>query len=52
MPSRWDQLPLANRHRLLHLLSRLVERQLSQQTPLLLVSSLVSSKEVEHDLHG
>jgi hypothetical protein len=46
MPSRWDQLPPANRHRLLRLLGRLVERQLSQQAPL-----LASGEEAEHDLH-
>jgi hypothetical protein len=45
MPSRWDRLPPANRHQHLHLLGRLVERQLSQQAPL-----RASAEEAEHDL--
>ena len=46
MPSRWDQLPPANRHRLLHLLGRLVERQLSPA-----VTSLPAGREeADHDL--
>jgi hypothetical protein len=40
-------LPPANRHRLLHLLGRLVERQLRQQA----LPLLASSEEAEHDLH-
>ncbi len=47
MRSRWDQLPPANRRRLLRLLGRLVERQLSQPEPLL----LASGEEADHDLH-
>jgi hypothetical protein len=43
----WDQLPPTNRHRLLRLLGRLVERQLNQQAPLL----LAGSEEGEHDLY-
>ena len=43
---RWDQLPPANRHQLLHLLSRLVERQVGQQAPLL----VGSGEEAKHDL--
>ncbi len=46
--SRWEQLPPANRHRLLSLLGRLVERQLCQQAPLL----LADREEAEHDRHG
>ena len=45
--SRWEQLPPAHRHRLLHLLGRLVERQLRQQA----LPLLASSEEAEHDLH-
>lgn len=45
--SRWDQLPPTNRRQLLHLLARLIERQVEQQTPLL----RVSREEAEHDLH-
>ncbi len=53
--SRWDQLPAANRQRLLHLLSRLVERQLPQQAPLLALLALLGagtagSEEAMHDL--
>ena len=44
--SRWEQLPLANRQRLLHLLGRLVERQLSAAP-----QRAASSEEAEHDLH-
>ena len=46
--SRWDQFPPANRHRLLHLLGRLVERQVSQQAPRLAAGG--ESEEAEHDL--
>ena len=46
--SRWEQLPLANRHRLLHLLGRLVERQLCPPAPL----RLADREEAEHDRHG
>jgi hypothetical protein len=45
--SRWDQLPPVNRHRLLSLLGRLVERQLSQTASLL----PTGREEAEHDLH-
>jgi hypothetical protein len=45
--SRWEQLPPANRRRLLHLLSRLVERQVAQQAPLL----VAGGEEATHDLH-
>jgi hypothetical protein len=45
--SRWEQLPPANRHRLLQLLGRLVERQLRQPA----LPLLTSSEEAEHDLH-
>jgi hypothetical protein len=47
MRSRWDQLPSVNRHRLLHLLGRLVERQLRQQAPLL----PTDRKEAKDDFH-
>jgi hypothetical protein len=46
--SRWEQLPPTNRHRLLHLLGRLIERQLGQQAPCL----LADQEEAEHDRHG
>ena len=44
MDSRWDRLPLANRQRLLRLLSRLVERQLGPATSL-----PARREEVSHD---
>jgi hypothetical protein len=47
MYRRWDQLPSANRHRLLCLLTRLVERQLSPDSP----SLLIGREEAEHDLY-
>jgi hypothetical protein len=45
--SRWDRLPPANRHQLLRLLGRLVERQLSPAAR----SLPASREEAEHDLH-
>ena len=47
MPSRWDRLPPANRQRLLHLLGRLVERQLRPAA----TSLPAGREEAEHDLH-
>ena len=47
MHSQWEQLPPTNRQQLLCLLSRLVERQLSQQAPVV----PASGEEAEHDLH-
>jgi hypothetical protein len=47
MPSRWDQLPPTNRRRLLQLLGRLVERQLSPAATRL----PTSGEEAVHDLH-
>jgi hypothetical protein len=44
--SRWDQLPLTNRQRLLHLLGCLVERQLGHEAG----SLPASSEEAEDDL--
>jgi hypothetical protein len=43
--NRWDQLPPANRQRLLHLLGRLVERQLSPVT----ASLPAGGEEAKHD---
>lgn len=45
--SGWDQLPPANRRQLLHLLARLIERQVEQQTSLL----RMRREEAEDDLH-
>jgi hypothetical protein len=45
--SRWEQLPLTNRQRLLQVLGRLVERQLSHEAQ----SRAASSEEAEDDLH-
>jgi hypothetical protein len=45
--SRWDQLPLTNRQRLLQVLARLVERQLGHEAR----SLPASSEEAEDDLH-
>ncbi len=50
MPSRWEQVPPANRRRLLHLLGRLVERQLGQQALLQGVTP-EETEEATHDLH-
>ncbi len=45
--SRWDQLPPANRQRLLRLLGHLVERQLSPAA----TSLPAGREEITHDLH-
>jgi hypothetical protein len=45
--SRWDQVPPANRQRLLRLLGRLVERQLRSAA----TSLPASREEAEYDLH-
>ena len=46
MRSRWEQLPAANRQRLVQLLGRLVERRLRHEANEL----PADSEEVEHDL--